>query len=302
MSADLIAVVGPTASGKSDLAIQIALELGNVEIVNADAMQLYKGMDIGTAKLAESDRQGIPHHLIDVAQIDQEITAVQYQELANAKISEILKRNKSPLLVGGSMFYIASTIDVMDFAPTDDSIRERLEAEAERVGALELHARLRALDPVSADRIPAQNVRRVIRALEVIELTGEPYPSALPEPSYQRPTLQLGIMVEREILKERIRVRVERMWQQGLLTEVKALLDSGKDFSRTAKVAIGYEQAARQLRGELSEREAMEETISLTNRYARRQMSWFRRDSRIHWLNSSGNLLEQALGRIRLVR
>ena len=302
MSADLIAVVGPTASGKSDLAIQIALELGNAEIVNADAMQLYKGMDIGTAKLAASDRQGIPHHLIDVAEIDQEITAVQYQEMANAKITEILQRNKTPLLVGGSMFYIASTIDVMDFAPTDDAIRERLETEAEKAGALELHSRLRALDPVSAERIPAQNVRRVIRALEVIELTGEPYPSALPEPSYQRPTLQLGIMVDREVLKERIRIRVERMWQQGLIQEVATLIESGKDFSRTARVAIGYDQAARQLRGELSEQEAMEETISLTNRYARRQMSWFRRDTRIQWLNSAGNLLEQALGRIRLER
>ena len=302
MSADLIAVVGPTASGKSDLAIQIALELGNAEIVNADAMQLYKGMDIGTAKLAASDRQGIPHHLIDVAEIDQEITAVQYQEMANAKITEILQRNKTPLLVGGSMFYIASTIDVMDFAPTDDAIRERLETEAEKAGALELHSRLRALDPVSAERIPAQNVRRVIRALEVIELTGEPYPSSLPEPSYQRPTLQLGIMVDREVLKERIRIRVERMWQQGLIQEVATLMESGKDFSRTARVAIGYDQAARQLRGELSEQEAMEETISLTNRYARRQMSWFRRDTRIQWLNSAGNLLEQALGRIRLER
>ena len=302
MSADLIAVVGPTASGKSDLAIQIALELGNAEIVNADAMQLYKGMDIGTAKLATSDRQGIPHHLIDVAEIDQEITAVQYQEMANAKITEILQRNKTPLLVGGSMFYIASTIDVMDFAPTDDAIRERLETEAEKAGALELHSRLRALDPVSAERIPAQNVRRVIRALEVIEITGEPYPSALPEPSYQRPTLQLGIMVDREVLKERIRIRVERMWQQGLIQEVATLMESGKDFSRTARGAIGYDQAARQLRGELSEQEAMEETISLTNRYARRQMSWFRRDTRIQWLNSAGNLLEQALGRIRLER
>lgn len=302
MSVDLIAVVGPTASGKSDLAIHIANELGNTEIVNADAMQLYRGMDIGTAKLDQTERQGIPHHLIDIAEINQEITAVQYQQMANDQISEILGRNKTPILVGGSMFYIASTIDVMDFSPTDDSIRERLELEAERIGALELHLKLKAVDPVSAERIPAQNVRRVIRALEVVELTGQPYPSALPEPSYQRPTLQLGIMVDREVLKERIRIRVERMWQEGLLNEVEALLASGLEFSRTAKVAIGYDQAIRQLRGEISQTEAIEETISLTNRYARRQMSWFRRDTRIQWLNSGGNLIQQAMDRIRLVK
>lgn len=302
MSVDLIAVVGPTASGKSDLAIHLAHELGRAEILNSDAMQLYRGMDIGTAKLSHGERLEIPHHLIDIAEVDEEITAVQYQALANAKISEVLERGKTPILVGGSMFYIASTIDVMDFSPTDDSVREKLEAEAERIGALELHNRLRALDPLSADRIPAQNVRRVIRALEVIELTGEPYPSSLPEPTYRRPTLQLGIMVDREVLKERIRKRVEGMWNQGILEEVAKLVNSGREFSRTAKVAIGYDQAMRQLRGELSESEAIAETITLTNRYARRQMSWFRRDSRIQWLNSSGNLIEQALERIRLVK
>lgn len=302
MSSSLIAVVGPTASGKSDLSIQIATSLGECEIVNADAMQLYRGMDIGTAKLSMSERATVPHHLIDVADVDQEITAVQYQELANKKIDEIYERGNRPILCGGSMFYIASTIDTLDFSPTDESIRERLEAEAERVGAMELHNRLRSLDPNSADRIPAQNVRRVIRALEVIEITGNPYPSSLPEPKYQRPTLQLGIMVDREVLKERIRVRVEKMWHSGLLAEVEGLFASGKELSRTAKVAIGYDQAARQLRGEMTQAQAIEETISLTNRYARRQMSWFRRDTRIHWLNSGRNLLEQALEQIRLER
>ena len=302
MSSTLLAVVGPTASGKSDLAIGIANALGESEIVNADAMQLYRGLDIGTAKLTVEERGTIPHHLIDVASIDQEITAVQYQEMANRTIDEIQARGHQAILCGGSMFYIASTIDTLDFSPTDDSVRERLEAEVERVGALELHNKLRSLDALSADRIPAQNVRRVIRALEVIELTGKPYPSQLPEPTYKRPTLQLGIMVDREVLKERIRLRVERMWQAGLLAEVEALLGSGLEFSRTARVAIGYDQAVRQLRGELSESQAIEETVSLTNRYARRQMSWFRRDTRIHWLNSARDLLEQAMDRIRLER
>lgn len=300
MSADLLAIVGPTASGKSDLALKIAFELGNAEIINADAMQLYRGMDIGTAKLTPTERAGIPHHLIDIAEIDEEITAVQYQELANGKISQLQDRNIRPILVGGSMFYIASTLDEMDFAPTDEQLRQRLEDEAEKIGALQLHARLFALDPKSANQIPAQNVRRVIRALEVIELTGKPYASALPEPRYRRRTLQLGIMVAREDLKERIRDRVEKMWTGGLLSEVVALKNSGRTFSRTAKVAIGYDQALRQLSGELSERQAIEETIMLTLRYARRQMSWFGRDKRIQWLNSKVNLLDQALERIRL--
>lgn len=302
MSASLLAVVGPTASGKSDLAIAIAKELGNGEIINADAMQLYKGMDIGTAKLNPEQRDGIPHHLIDVAEIDQEVTAVQYQSMAGELIDDLIQKGKTPILCGGSMFYIASTIDSLDFSPTDEALRERLELEAEQIGALELHLRLKKLDPLSAERIPAQNVRRVIRALEVIELTGKPYPSALPEPTYLRPTLQLGIMVDREVLKDRIRLRVERMWEAGLLAEVQELLLGGKEFSRTARVAIGYDQAARQLRGELTQEKAIEETIALTNRYARRQMSWFRRDSRIQWLNSGKNLLEQAMERIRLVK
>ena len=300
MLSKTLAIVGPTASGKSDLAIQIALELGSAEVINADAMQLYRGMDIGTAKLSQADRKGIRHHLIDVAEIDQEVTAVQYRQMAHAVVEDLAIRRVTPIFAGGSMFYLASTLDVLDFSPTDDLVRERLEAEAEVIGAKAMHDRLRSLDALSAQRIPSQNQRRVIRALEVIELTGKPYPSSLPEPQYVRPTLQLGISVDRELLKERIRARVERMWEQGLLDEVAALQESGRRFSRTARVAIGYEQAARQLSGELTESKAIEETISLTSRYARRQMSWFRRDSRILWLDSQQNLLEQAIERIRL--
>jgi tRNA dimethylallyltransferase len=302
VSFSVLAVVGPTASGKSDLGISIAKALGKAEIVNADAMQLYRGMDIGTAKLSEQEREEIPHHLIDVVNPDQELTAVEYSKLAQGAIQAILSRGNIPILVGGSMFYVAAALDEMDFAPTDEAVRLRLEAEAEVVGPLDLHERLRLLDPKSAERIPAQNVRRVVRALEVIELTGEPHKSALPEPQYLLPTLQLGIDVDREVLKERIRARVMKMWGSGLLDEVQKLLDSGHEFSRTAAVAIGYSQARAQLSGELTEAEAIEQTISLTNRYARRQMSWFRRDSRIRWLDSAGNLQDQAFEQIRLGR
>ena len=302
MSFSLLVIAGPTASGKSELALKVAESLGNVEIINADAMQLYRGMDIGTAKLTESERRGVPHHLIDAVEPSEELTAVQYADLAQVKIKEVLGRKNLPILVGGSMFYVSAAIDQMDFAPTDEAVRERLEAKAEEIGALALHQELAAVDPASADRIPAQNARRVVRALEVIELTGEPYKSTLPEPTYLIPTLQLGIDVDREILKKRIRERVLGMWQGGLLDEVRSLQSSGLKLSRTAAVAIGYAQAASQLAGELSESEAIEETISLTNRYARRQMSWFRRDKRIKWLDSSANLEAQAFTQIRLGR
>lgn len=302
MPTSVLAIVGPTASGKSSLGLQLAIELGATEIVNADAMQLYRGMDIGTAKLVEAERRGVPHHLIDAVEVTQELTAVEYSKLANSEIDQILARGKQPLLVGGSMFYIAAALDQMDFAPTDDSVRLELEKMSLEVGNLEMHALLARLDPNSAERIPAQNVRRVIRALEVIRLTNLPYKSTLPAPRYLRSTVQLGILVDRNELKLRISNRVEDMWQFGLVQEVEQLLNSGVEFSRTARMAIGYSQAIAQLEGQLSEAEAISQTVSLTNRYARRQMSWFRRDSRIHWLDSSANLMEQALDQIRLVK
>lgn len=302
MSFSALAIVGPTASGKSSLGIEIAKNLGDSEIINADAMQLYRGMDIGTAKLTVAERQGVVHHLIDSVELNQELTAVEYSKVCNDLMDEISAQGKLPILVGGSMFYIAAALDQMDFAPTDPEVRERLELEAAKVGVLDMHAKLASLDPESAERIPAQNVRRVIRALEVIEITKAPYKSSLPEPTYLRPTLQLGIDVDRELLRERIRDRVHGMWQAGLLDEVEKLLASGVEFSRTARVAIGYAQAISQIEGKLTEAEAIEQTIHLTNRYARRQMSWFRRDRRIHWLDSKVNLIDQALERIRLGR
>jgi tRNA dimethylallyltransferase len=302
VSFSVLAVVGPTASGKSNLGIELAKEIQTAEIINADAMQLYRGMDIGTAKLTEEQRAGVPHHLFDEVDPDQDLTAVEYSKLAHEKVEQIIRRGNLPIFVGGSMFYLAAALDEMDFAPTDEVVREKLESEAEVVGALAMHRRLAEQDPQSAERIPAQNLRRVIRALEVIAITGKPYKSALPQPRYLRPTLQLGIAVERDELKERIRSRVEAMWRAGLLDEVAALQEAGMSLSRTAAMAIGYAQARRQLNGELQESEAIAETISLTNRYARRQMSWFRKDTRIHWLDSKENLKQQALEQIRLGR
>jgi tRNA dimethylallyltransferase len=256
-------------------------------------------MDIGTAKLSIAERSNPPHHLFDILTPAQEMTAVEYQRVARETCLEIMARGKLPIFVGGSMFYLAAALDQLDFAPTDVQVRLRLEQESASAGELAMHERLRKLDPVTADKIPAQNVRRVIRALEVIEITGESYASTLPEPRYWKPALQIGLAVDREELKRRILLRVEAMWQQGITREVEQLLAQG-ELGKTARMAIGYKQAIAQLNGELSQAEAMAETVALTNRYARRQMSWFRRDKRIGWISANEPLIPQALNLIRL--
>lgn len=303
MNSRVIAVVGPTASGKTSLALELAKHLATegvtAEIVNGDAMQLYSHMDIGTAKISLQDRAGVPHHLFDIISPAQEMTAVEYQSLARAAFDDVQQRGATPLLVGGSMFYMAAALDELGFAPTDPEVRAKLEKEAEELGPGLLFDRLSRLDPETARAIPAQNVRRVIRALEVIELTGEKYANALPEATYSRPTIALGIEVDRNLLKERIATRVHEMWSSGLVDEARSLR-SEFELSRTAAKAIGYAQAFRQLDGTATESEAIEETIQLTNRYARRQMSWFRRDKRILWLDAEKDLLQQAIERIRL--
>ena len=300
MNSRILALVGPTASGKTSLAIAIAQQLGTpVEIVNGDAMQLYSEMDIGTAKISPAERGGIPHHLFDVISPADEMTAVDYQARARKLFDEISERGATPLLVGGSMFYVSAALDELDFAPTDPAVRAALELESEQLGPGLLFERLQKLDPVTAETIPRQNVRRVIRALEVIEITGERYANSLPEQQYARPTLTLGISVDRELLKSRIASRVHEMWKSGLLAEASDIR-SKFALSKTAAKAIGYSQAFAQLDGEVSQEIAIEQTIQLTNRYARRQMSWFRRDKRIQWLDGSADLLTQALERIRL--
>ena len=300
MSEPLIALVGPTASGKSALAVDIAHELGDTEIISADAMQLYRGMDIGTAKITEPETKGIRHHLLGVVDPSQEVTVIQYRELFDAALDEISGASRRALAVGGSTLYLAAALDEMQFAPTDPEVRESLERELEKLGALAMHEKLQRLDPVAAAKIPASNPRRVIRALEVMQISGESFSASLPDPKYRRPTLQLGLAIDRELLLGRVADRVRGMWDAGFLDEVKTLYDAGS-LSRTAAVAIGYAQAKAQLDGELTEAEAIAETIQLTMRYAKKQMTWFRRDKRIIWLDSADSL-SAALTQIRLVR
>lgn len=294
----VITVVGPTAAGKSDLGVALARHLGG-EVVNADSMQLYRGMDIGTAKLTMEERQGVPHHLLDIWDVTEAASVAEYQRLARAEIDKLLAEGRTPVLVGGSGLYIKGAIDAMDFPGTDPAVRARLEGELEQQGPGALHARLAVADPEAARAILPGNGRRIVRALEVIELTGRPFTANLPgeEPVYD--ALQIGVDVERPELDERITVRVDRMWEAGLVDEVRALECEGLREGRTASRALGYQQVLSFLAGECDEDAARAETVRATKRFARRQDSWFRRDSRVHWLSGAADrraeLAEQAL-------
>ncbi|WP_329262366.1 tRNA (adenosine(37)-N6)-dimethylallyltransferase MiaA [Actinoallomurus sp. NBC_01490] len=280
----MVAVVGPTAAGKSDLAVELALRLGG-EIVNADSMQLYRGMDIGTAKLTEEERRGVPHHLLDIWDVTETASVAQYQRLARRAIVEIHGRGRVPLLVGGSGLYIRAVIDDLDFPGTDPELRARLEASLAEVGPAAMHARLAERDPAAAASILPSNGRRVVRALEVIEMTGRPFSASMP--SYDEAkeyATQLGLAVPRPELDERIALRVDRMWSAGLVEEVRRLEPYGLREGFTASRALGYAQVLRFLAGEWSEERAREETVRSTRRFARRQESWFRRDPRVRWI------------------
>lgn len=285
----LWAVVGATGTGKSDLALDLAEALrsqGNpAEIVNADAMQLYRGMDIGTAKLPVAERRGIPHHLFDVREVDQEAAVAWYQPQARTAITSIHERGGDAILVGGSGLYVSSVVYEFHFPPRDPAIRERLERELEADGPDVLLERLRAQDPVTAARIDPRNGRRVVRALEVLEQGGATHGAALPEhPTlWHRHTRIIGLQVDRAALVERLDARVERMWATGLVDEVAGLRRHGLEGGVTASRAIGYAQALGQLDGRLSEAEAIAETQALTRRYARRQVSWFKRYREAEW-------------------
>ncbi|MFF3852697.1 tRNA (adenosine(37)-N6)-dimethylallyltransferase MiaA [Micromonospora sp. NPDC002575] len=295
----VVAVVGPTAAGKSALSIALAHALGG-EVVNADSMQLYRGMDIGTAKLTPAERDGVPHHLLDIWPVTEPASVAEYQRLARAAVDGILARGRVPLLVGGSGLYVRAVLERFEFPGTDPDLRARLEAELAAGGPAPLHARLRAADPAAAEGILPGNGRRIVRALEVIELTGAPFTAALPEPTPYYPSVQLGVDLDTAALDERIALRVDRMWADGLVDEVRGLLDQGLPEGRTASRALGYQQVLRLLAGELTEAEAHDETIRATRRFVRRQRSWFRRDPRIHWLNSAGpGLVEAALSLVR---
>ncbi|MEN9954802.1 MAG: hypothetical protein RLZZ41_466 [Actinomycetota bacterium] len=291
MPAKLLAIVGPTGTGKSELAIRVAealLDNGQMaEIVNADAMQLYRGMDIGTAKLPTPERRGIVHHLIDVLDVTEESTAAEYQKLARAKILEIQARGAVPILVGGSMLYVAAVLNNFEFPARDKALRARLEQELLELGPHAMHNKLMELDASAASRIDPENGRRIVRALEIVTITGEPFAAALPDEidSWQE-VLEIGLRMDREILVTRLEERARGMWERGMVEETKGLISKGLRESVTAGYAIGYAQAIAQIDGELSQEQAIESTAKLTQKYARRQMSWFKRDNRINWLDA----------------
>lgn len=297
----LWAVVGATGTGKSDLALDLAEALrdrGNpAEIVNADAMQLYRGMDIGTAKLPEDERRGIPHHLFDVRRVDQEAAVAWYQPMARAAVADIQARGGDAILVGGSGLYVSSVVYDFSFPPRDAAIRERLEHELDSHGIDALLERLRALDPVTASRVDPRNGRRVIRALEVLEQGSATHGAVLPDrPAlWQAGTRIVGLRLDRSELVDRLDRRVEHMWQSGLVAEVESLRADGLERGVTAQRAIGYAQALAQLEGRLSPEEAIAETQALTRRYARRQVSWFKRYPELAWHDApirAGDLLD----------
>ena len=292
-SAPLVAVVGPTGTGKSDLALELAERLGG-EIVNTDALQFYRGMDIGTAKLPVAERRGIPHHLLDILEITQEASVADFQAQARAAIEEISSRGLRPILVGGSGLYVRAALDVLEFPPTDPAVRARIEAEAAERGLSALRARLAEVDPVSAERLGDE--RRVVRALEVFELTGRPFASFMPTREYLRPTVQIGLDLDRTVLHERLHARVVAMVQAGLLDEVRELATRGLRSGKTASRAIGYAQALKVLDGEESLDWAIEDTTVATRKFARRQITWFRGDPRVSWLDPTApGFLEAAL-------
>jgi tRNA dimethylallyltransferase len=288
----LIAIVGATATGKSDLAVELALALGG-EVVNADSMQLYRGMDIGTAKLTPAERRGVPHHLLDVWDVTKTASVAEYQELATAAIAGIERRGRVPVLVGGSGLYIRAALGDLEFPGTSEPVRARLTAELDTRGPAPLHARLAAADPVAAAAILPSNGRRIVRALEVIEMTGRPFSATLPGYDRGRPAVQIGLRVDRPELDRRIEARVERMWSAGFEDEVRNL--AGLRAGLTASRALGYQQMLRALDGDWSPERAREETARATRRFARRQESWFRRDPRVRWLDVGEDLTARAL-------
>ena len=287
---NLVAVVGPTGSGKSELGLQLAEYLNARQrpgqIVNCDSMQFYRGMDIGTAKLSMGERRGVKHHMIDTLDIRDESTAAEYQQQVRPLIEELQANSITQILVGGSMLYIAAALNTFEFPERDAELRQQLEVELEALGSHAMHRRIAELDPIAASRIDPLNGRRVVRALEILLITGEPFSAALPDENESwQPVLEIGLNSDRAHLVERLAKRVEKMWQQGLVDEAQSLISSGLREGKTSSMAIGYRQALAQLDGELSQREAIDQTVQLTQRYARRQMSWFRRDERINWFD-----------------
>jgi tRNA dimethylallyltransferase len=300
MPGPVIAVVGPTAAGKSDLSLVLAHELDG-EVVNADSMQLYQGMDVGTAKLTPQQRAGVPHHLLDIWPVTQTASVSEYQLLARTAIADIQRRGRTPILVGGSGLYVRAAIDKLQFPGTDPDLRASLEDELAQVGPARLHARLAGVDPAAAAAILPGNGRRIIRALEVIQLSGRPFTATLPEYESVFPAVQLGVELPRAELDQRIADRVSRMWQLGLVNEVRRLAEAGLREGRTASRALGYAQVLRFLAGEWTEQQAQAQTVQATRRFVRRQESWFRRDPRVVWIAGGPDASARALKAVESV-
>jgi len=287
----VIAIVGATAAGKSELSLRLAGMLDG-EVINADSMQLYRGMDIGTGKLTLAERGGVPHHLLDIWDVTEPASVSEYQRLARAAVAGVLRRGRTPLLVGGSGLYVRAVIDKLEFPGTDPALRARLEAELAAAGPAALHATLAAADPAAAAAILPGNGRRIVRALEVIELSGRPFSATLPGYAAVLPAVQLGLAVPRQELDRRIDARVRQMWKDGLVDEVRRLAGPagpglGLRAGRTASRALGYAQVLRFLDGDWTQEEALSETVRATRRFARRQEAWFRRDPRVRWLDAA---------------
>jgi tRNA dimethylallyltransferase len=294
----VLAIVGPTASGKSALAVAVALRLAAAEIVGTDSMQAYRGMDIGTATPSESERGGVPHHMIDVWDPGAAVSVAEFQAAARTAIDGILARGATPIVVGGSGLYVAAVLDDLRFPGTDPVVRARLESDLADVGEAAMHARLAQADPAAAAAILPTNGRRIVRALEVIEITGGPFTARLPDPVDIYPCVRIGLSVPRPVLDERIAERVDRMWADGFVDEVRRL--SGLADAPTASRALGYRQVLDLMAGGLTEEQARDDTIAATRRFARRQDRWFRRDARIEWYPyDSLTLVDDVVARYR---
>ena len=292
----VVAVVGPTATGKTALAVGLAQRLGG-QVVNADSMQLYRGMDIGTAKPDLAERGGVPHHLLDLWHVRQAASVAEYRDRARAEIDRLRGAGIVPLLVGGSGLYVRAVVDDLDFPGTDAGVRARWEEELAAVGPAALHERLEVLDPAAAAVVLPTNGRRIVRALEVIELTGGPFRASLPEPRPHYPVVAVGLDRDPADLDERVALRVERMWAAGFVSEVEALAADGLREGSTASRALGYAQVLAQLDGTLTSDEARERTVTATRRFVRRQRSWFRRDPSLTWFDAARPDLLDAVGR-----
>ncbi len=289
----IVAIVGATATGKSTLSLAVAEALGG-EVVNADALQFYRGMDIGTAKLTPAERRTVPHHQIDTLDVTEDASVARYQAAARGDVEAIHARGHRAIVVGGSGLYVRALLDRLDFPSTDPGVRAALEARAAEEGPGILHRELAALDPEAAARIPAQNARRIVRALEVITLTGEPYSASLPRREYSIPAIQVGIRVERDVLDRRIDERALRMWKGGIVEETAALVARGLREGTTAKRAVGYAEALRHLDGEMGFDEALALAAQRTRRLARRQGRWFTPDARVRWVEGAVTVSDEA--------